>query len=205
MIAEILEDKSIGVVGFGGAHFLPSVPMYWSESPIISEYCKHNDNGREYDCMAKDYMINGLVDVAVVDGMCMMARRDVFDKVKFDEDSYSGFHLYDMDVCMQILKQGLRVCVTDKILITHHWSESAMFTKKGANMLKVNLDVFVNKWRNRLPMLVGLDNTKLNIENLDKLCCSVYFGKKIRCTLAYRIGKFLLHPNVKNWRLLINK
>lgn len=204
-IAEILEDKSIGVVGFGGAHFLPSVPMYWSESPIISEYCKHNDNGREYDCMAKDYMINGLVDVAVVDGMCMMARRDVFDKVKFDEDSYSGFHLYDMDVCMQILKQGLRVCVTDKILITHHWSESAMFTKKGANMLKVNLDVFVNKWRNRLPMLVGLDNTKLNIENLDKLCCSVYLGKKIRCTLAYRIGKFLLHPNVKNWRLLINK
>ena len=205
VIEDLLKDNSIGIIGFGGAHFLSSAPMYWSESPIISEYCKHNDNGRVYDCIAKNYMNNGLADVAVIDGMCMMARREVFDKLAFDEKNYKGFHMYDMDICMQILQTGLRVCVTDKILVTHHWSEDAMYSKKGADLLSINLEVFANKWNNQLPILVGTDSDTINVDNLNKICLDIYDGKKVRSTLHYRLGKFLLHPSIKTLRNLIKK
>lgn len=205
VVAGLLKDNSIGIVGFGGAHFLPSVPMYWSESPIISEYCKHNDNGRLYDCVATDYMVDGLADVAVVDGMCMMARRDVFDHLAFDEKSYSGFHLYDMDICMQIYQQGLRICVTDKILITHHWSESTMYTKKGADALSKNLRIFADKWSTQLPVLIGINAKNVNIDNLNQLCVDRSETEYIRQSKAYLLGRFILHPSVSNLKKLLNR
>ena len=205
MIADVLQDETIGIVGFGGAHFLPSVPMYWSGSPYISEYCRHNDNGRIYDCIARDYMHNGIADVAVIDGMCMIARKQMFDHIKFDEKLYSGFHIYDMDICMQVLKAGKRVCVTDKILLTHHWSESTIYTKKGADTLPKNLGIFVNKWQAQLPILIGINADNVRIDNLNQLCLDWYEAEETRRSKAYLLGKFMLHPSVSNLKKLFKK
>ena len=42
---ELLQDETIGLVGVGGCHFLPSAPAYWSQSPYLSIYNIDNDNG----------------------------------------------------------------------------------------------------------------------------------------------------------------
>ena len=36
-ITELLDDESIGIIGFGGSHLAPKAPIYWSNSPYISE------------------------------------------------------------------------------------------------------------------------------------------------------------------------
>lgn len=46
-------------------------------------------------------------------------RKSVFDKIRFDEINYKGFHFYDLDISLQVYMLGLKsLCVYD-ILIEH--------------------------------------------------------------------------------------
>ena len=61
-----------------------------------------------------------LVDVAVVDGLWMCSRKEVWQRYPFDAAIFSGFHFYDVDYCTELYRQQLRVCVTFRILLEHH-------------------------------------------------------------------------------------
>jgi GT2 family glycosyltransferase len=194
VIESIFEDNTIGVVGFGGAHFLSSAPMYWSSSPFISEFCRHNDKGRIYDCIAEDYFIGTLADVVAVDGFCFFMPKKIFDSVRFDDATYNGFHAYDMDICMQVLKAGYRVCVNREVMIMHYWSETEMYKKIGSDLLDNNMRLFADKWQNELPRVIGVSLPKVVVARLNNLFIAAYDAKKVRQSKAYRLGKFLLKP-----------
>lgn len=194
VIESVFEDDTIGVIGFGGAHFMSSTPAYWSTSPYISEYCRHNDKGRVYDCIVEDYFVDNLADVAVVDGFCFFMPKTMFKKVSFDEDCYDGFHAYDMDICMQVLKLGYRVCVSRDVMIMHYWSESEMYKKKGANLLDQNMQVFAKKWQQDLPVTKGINLPDIVVNRLNNLFIAAYDSKKARQSKAYKLGRLLLAP-----------
>jgi Glycosyl transferase family 2. len=46
VITTHFEDESIGLIGFAGAHFLPSYPTYWWSSPFVSQYNIDHEHGR---------------------------------------------------------------------------------------------------------------------------------------------------------------
>jgi len=56
---------------------------------------------------------------AILDGLLLATSQDI----NFDED-YTGFHLYDHDICRQMLRRGLfNFCLPDgKTLVSHHTS-----------------------------------------------------------------------------------
>lgn len=55
--------------------------------------------------------------VATVDGCCMWIHTDVFKKIRFDEN-IKGYHFYDVDICLQALKNRIGVC-TIPVIVQH--------------------------------------------------------------------------------------
>lgn len=196
IVQEVFHDSSIGVIGFAGAHFLSSSPWYWSYSPFISEHNLCNDHGKVLEFFKDDYYDeNGLADLVVVDGFCFFVRSSLFDKIRFDEDTYTGFHAYDMDLCMQVLGLGLRVCACNKVLIEHFWSEADSTSKKGYELLDRNMTLFTNKFKNSLPIHRGVQGIPDAVwEKLDSLMKNSYDLKMVRRGKRYRLGKAILSP-----------
>lgn len=195
IIRDIMEEPEIGVVGFAGAHFLPSSPMYWFSSPLISEHNLTNDNGKRIECFADDYYDEqGLSEVVAVDGFCFFIRKALFESIAFDENRFEGFHAYDMDICMQTVAAGYKVCVCNRILIEHFWSESALNNKEGAELFEKNLAIFTDKWKESLPIHKGVDMPDYFWERMDALCYHAHLEKKMHKSGSYRIGHAILAP-----------
>ena len=203
-VSKLLEDSTIGLLGVGGAHMLPSAPMYWSATPFISEYFHNSDHGIIDYCIQETYMKNGLADVVVVDGLCMFVRSEMFLRIRFDAESFSDFHAYDIDICMQVQKIGLRVCVSNVLLVEHAWSEMSMRNQSYVNRFEKSLDIFYQKWKDMLPIVRGIclsEDVMTKINNLSIQACD---ARKVQRSKSYRLGKFLLHPSIKTFKSLIN-
>ncbi len=188
-------DETIGLIGVTGTHFLPSVPTYWFTSPFVSEYNHTNDKGNIIvnDKSAFFKQESNIVDAVAVDGLCFFVRRKLFDTIHFDDITYSGFHLYDMDTCMQVLQNNYKVCIIRDVLIEHGWSEDSLSC--GMEEFYVNLQKFHSKWQHMLPIHRGIDNMPSYVlDRVNALYIKSYQAQKIRESKAYRLGKFILLP-----------
>jgi len=179
-------DSTVGLVGLAGSHSLSSSPLYWTEMPFISE---HNlSNGER--CFHWWDSSRHLVDVAVCDGLCLFVRKSLFRSISFDEVNFSGFHLYDMDICMQVHKSGFRVCVCDDLLVNHLFSGGA-----SLDVFDANMHIFCRKWKDSLPISRGIEMIPEYVqERLEFLCAKAYDSRKARRSMAFRLGSVLLKP-----------
>ena len=193
-IQKVFSDESIGVVGVVGSHFLPSAPMYWWSSPYISQYSVNNDKGVAQLNDNREFFHGDVADVVTVDGVCFFIPRVLFGSIRFDDLTFQGFHLYDMDICMQVQAQGKRVCVTDVLTIEHFWSEDSLKNQKYMAVLNHNLELFYHKWEKNLPMVRGIDEPDIVIHRLNNLCIQAYDATRVRKSRAYRLGRMLLKP-----------
>jgi GT2 family glycosyltransferase len=198
LVLKHLSDNNVGILGFAGTHFLPNVPTYWWTSPFYSEHNLTNDNGKIIECFKHDFFCEkSIVDAVVCDGFCFFAQKKLFidNRIDFDEINYSGFHFYDMDICMQVLKTDYRVCLCNDILIEHFWSESEMTNRENARSFIQNRNVFFDKWKNYLPISKGINQIPPYVlERVNNLYRSGYDAEKARNSKAYKIGKFILAP-----------
>jgi len=55
--------------------------------------------------------------VATVDGCCIWIHTDALKKIRFDE-SIRGYHFYDVDICLQALRNKIGVC-TIPVTVVH--------------------------------------------------------------------------------------
>ena len=193
-IIELFNDSSIGLVGLAGSHFFPKSPFYWWSSPYISQYNLENDNGFQKKNESVDYFSGDISDVVAVDGFCFFIKAELFKDIRFDEQTFSGFHAYDMDISFQVQKAGKRVCVTRSVLIEHYWSEKSFVNAPYIAKLDENLELLFEKWKDYLPMVRGIDLPEIVVTRLNNLCIQAYDAKKVRKSKAYRLGRFLLTP-----------
>lgn len=189
------DNDQIGLIGFAGSHFLADSPMYWYSSPFVSQHNLNNDQGKVEKHFHEEWFKGeNIVEVAAVDGFCFFVRKILFDQITFDEKIYKGFHLYDMDLCMQVIKSGYKVCVIRDVLTEHCWSESKQFTKQGGELFDHNLELFSKKWNSCLPINKGLDLPREVFSRVNELFRQVYSAHQIRQSKAYRLGKKILSP-----------
>ena len=200
------DNTDIGIIGVGGSHFLSSYPFYWSSNSFISEHCLHNDHGETITCFHEDYFPEGspLSEVVVVDGLCMFMRASLFPSISFDTKSYRGFHAYDMDICMQVIAQNMKVAVCRDITVEHAWSEKTAFKKKSYQMLNENLLLFAQKWTDWLPITRGVNLPSHTTYKLNQIYSHAYDSFLVRHSHAYQIGHIILQP-FHNLKDIFNK
>ena len=133
------QHSQIGLLGVIGAKYISENALGWWEAKDKCGFAIDNSHG----VMAFSSQYES---VSCVDGLWMIVRKDLYPQIKFDEDTFSGFHCYDMDLCLQILYSGFEVAIEPSIKIFHN-SGGNCSTLFYINTLKLR-----NKYYNKLPI-----------------------------------------------------
>jgi len=144
-------DQSIGLVGVAGTQYLFNDKPGWVAPgrPYIKGQVIHEtDNGNVYNLTVFSWD-NSDSDVVAVDGLFFSIRKSLFDRISFDSNIFDGFHLYDLDICMQIRKTH-RLIVTKDILVKHQ--SGGNFDSKW----QLYASRFLEKYNSSLPASCAL-------------------------------------------------
>lgn len=145
---ELLSMPEIGLVGCAGAVYKSKYPNAWVAVP--KEYYRANMVQKKSDGTSFYTHIldeGKYSEVAVLDGCFLAGRNEVFKKYKWNEDLLKGFHLYDLDMSLQI-QATYKLAVANEIKIVH-LSEGNF----GMEWLKES-EKFHSKSKARLPVSV---------------------------------------------------
>jgi len=164
VVTGLLSAEQTGVVGVAGAVVKTRTASPWWVSNVhdCSKYFRQNliqTRGTEKRVIHEE--INpekeACSKVAVIDGVWFCCRRDLWDRVKFDESNFGGFHFYDLDFSLAVLAKGYTNLVTYEVLLEHRSSGHL-----DGSWVKAALR-FQKKWEKRLPVsVVELSREELN-------------------------------------------
>jgi GT2 family glycosyltransferase len=124
----IREDlKRFDLVGVAGTTRLVEGKWITAGQPFIHGQVVHQDGGPPAGSQPRYQLCTyGLgrdddvvANVQALDGLFMAVRRQVLDRVRFDETLFDGFHLYDLDFSFGAFLNGLNLAVDHRIRILH--------------------------------------------------------------------------------------
>ena len=198
-------DEKVGLIGVVGGHYMPKCPAsWWSTECSSGKILQGQRNDGIYSTEMFEwnrYKPKNLesVEVAVVDGFWFCIRRSLFEVIKFDEITYTGFHCYDIDISYQVLKLNYTVNVVFDILIEHksYGNQDSIFYNERIKCF--------NKWNDNLPIVKGIVLSETEIQ--DRLLFVIEYNKelyrrlkaeeeirRVRQSKTYRLGNFFLKP-----------
>lgn len=183
-----LKDTKIGLLGVAG---VPAVPMKGDARMGGLNWGCHLDRYYTLEKHPRSSLerkvapITGkLRETAVIDGLWFCMPKSIFSHVRFDEDTYNGFHLYDFDISMQVQMTGKKVMLCDDVIVEH--DSIGVFNQSFSD----SLDAFCNKWKKKLPLT--RNGVELSDEELDR------FTENAVKRLKARIYKDKLLVNIRN-------
>lgn len=191
IVIDTLADLTIGVLGVTGGMYQLAAPAAWWGCGL--DLCRENvlnvfeDGHTEMELRNPENAT--LTDVAVVDGMWMCSRKEIWMKYPFDAQTFTDFHFYDVDYCTEVFKRGLRVCVTFQLILEHHsrGSVNAMWIR---NALK-----YRRKRHKELPFgpisISTTERQKIELHALQEFTGRLIRGKFSAQLIAAYLGRCL--------------
>lgn len=130
LVRTLFADPEVAIVGAVGARGVRS--LAWWEGEMAGRV--EESRGR---------IDHGFADVAVdaVDGLLLVLSPWAVRNLRFDTETFSGFHAYDVDICFSARAAGKRVVVADLPLMHHTkggYGDKAAWDAANA--------AFVGKW-----------------------------------------------------------
>ena len=130
LVRSALADPDVAIVGAVGARGVRS--LAWWEGEMAGRV--DESRGR---------IDHGFADVGVdsVDGLLLVLSAWAVRNLRFDTDTFTGFHAYDVDICFSARAAGKRVVVADLPLMHHTkggYGDKAVWDAANA--------AFVRKW-----------------------------------------------------------
>lgn len=153
-----LIDENTGLIGMAGSQYLFDFPSSWFHAK--PHFRNLIQSGYEDGSSKKIIFNENRIDAVAVDGFCFFIKKELFKSIKFDNVTFSGFHFYDLDICMQVLNKNLKIYLINDILIEH------LSLGTLNNNWYENAKLFQEKWKNQLPIK---SNDKIKINFFRKL------------------------------------
>lgn len=180
-----LSENNCGVIGFAGATVKTKELSGWSNEKSTKRInLKETSSG-----ISTRFMINPrkeeFSEVVTLDGLCLFTTKHTWEKIKFDEVSFDGFHLYDLDFSTAVYIAGYKNYVCHNVLV-EHLSKGSF----GETWFKYS-KIYHAKWREQLPIIVN--NEKINIKSIE--------SKTLRKMTSFLIKKNLLEKKELKERL----
>ena len=198
-----------GLIGIIGTHFLSKIPSGWWDTEIgsghlLQRFYKGDTYTIEMDQRGDSTRVP--TRVVAVDGLWMCVQRKIFSQVRWDEETFNGFHAYDLDMSLQVYNAGYEVHILWDILIEHKSYGNPNLSFHIANQL------LWDKWRNFLPLVKGVDmgpseqQARTKIVELNKIIQKQEQEiARIYSSNAHRLGKMLLRPMRAIYKLFQKK
>lgn len=186
-----------GLIGIAGCAYKTIAPSGWKGSQTRSDYANIIQRYKFSDKKADHYWQNPddqkLAKVAVVDGVWFCTTKKIALETRFDEDTFRGFHGYDVDFSLSVSRR-YTVYVTFDVLIEHFSEGRYDFTWMQDN-LKLH-----EKWNKYLPLNVKrLDNDK--IKNAERATFKSFIDQLIALKLPMTVAFRMLRLNDKFFEL----
>ena len=146
------EDPNIGIAGLAGRKEIFKTGCVNEES---LKHCLQDDD-------LNDPMTEDVAEVAVLDGLCFVMRRELVNKISGLDETYGYMHCYDLDISMQSIAAGFKNVVVKVPALhlanggmTRKTREYKKIVKDDYGLLKKNCKIFAHKWRNMLPLKIS--------------------------------------------------
>jgi tetratricopeptide (TPR) repeat protein len=107
-------------VGVAGGLRLAGPAPGWGGHPQLRGWITHREAaapGWRAGVLHPDPVAGG---IAVLDGVLLAGRRELFAAVPFDAGTFDGFHLYDVDWSVRAAAAGFRLAAAGDLLLVHH-------------------------------------------------------------------------------------
>ncbi len=149
VLAHFSHRPKLGVLGVAGSAYKAFAPSAWGiGKEKHTEYYNYIQTFKDKERQSIHAYLNTTNDrfakVATVDGMWFCTTKKIALSYSFDENTFKGFHCYDLDFCLNV-GQTYDIAVTFDILI-EHFSEGGYNKEWFFETLKLH-----NKWQHILP------------------------------------------------------
>jgi len=153
MISVMAADPGIGIAGLAGRKEI------FKTGCVNEASLKHNLQNEEDlgPAMSED-----VAEVAVVDGLCFVVKRELLEKVGGLDEAFGYMHCYDLDMSLRSIDAGYKNVVV-KVEAMHMGNGGRTRNMKGYReivkddygLLKKNCKILADRWRRILPLRVG--------------------------------------------------
>lgn len=141
-------QENTGVIGIAGGQTRSVYPVSWGDAG--HKFTRMNVLQRKTEVLVQDYKNpdnENYSRVLLLDGVFLFTRKKVLKEFRFDEETFSRFHLYDQDFSFNVAHKYINyVCYTVDI---EHFSMGGFTNEWYQQCL-----LFVNKWKAELPKSV---------------------------------------------------
>ncbi|TAH01101.1 MAG: hypothetical protein EAZ15_07860 [Sphingobacteriales bacterium] len=147
-----LQDESVGLIGVAGIDPKGIVPAFLDKSIANVEMNIIQSGIENNQTIHLHRTVNPLdtsiiKQVSIIDGVWMCTTRKVYTQFKYDEDTFKGFHCYDIDLALQVNTQ-FKVGVVFDVLLNH-----LSMGKIDKKYYDQNF-ILYHKWKTHLPMSI---------------------------------------------------
>jgi len=193
-------NSDFDIIGVAGTKKIGNDGIWWTDKLKLYGIVEHTDGYKDWKTTFSD-SLNRIEEVVAIDGVFMAVNPDTIIN-KFDE-SFKGFHFYDIPFCVENYLDGCNIGVTTDIRILHK-SVGMVNDKWDLNRIQ-----FIEKYKNELPLEVNyeikdLNYPKINVDKLDKYNLSIIIPTKNNFTVLNNcIQSILTKTSFKNYEIII--
>lgn len=144
-IHRMFNKTSYGIIGVAGTSIMPKSGIWWeNRDNMYGEVFHINEFKKWVKLVYPAKFYRKIMPVVVVDGLFIAVNKNRI-KSKFNE-SYDGFHFYDITFCINNFTSGVKIGVTNQFDI-YHKSIGVV-----SNQWRENKDIFKEEYKDILPI-----------------------------------------------------
>lgn len=139
-----LDDSDTGVIGVMGGRYKSAFGLGWRDGEISFYRYSVKDGMNKGKHLFRHNDVEIKHPVICLDGAFLSCKKEVWQEFRFDEETFQGFHFYDIDFSFRVAQKYKNYTVSDILL--EHFSQG----KTGIDYLAASL-LFDKKHRTLLP------------------------------------------------------
>lgn len=173
-VIEHLSNPEAGIIGVAGSDLITRVPAGWSVSGKKMHLIQsQKGETKSHKIIIPENYQGKSRDVILLDGVFLCMRKEVTDRIKFNEH-LKGFHGYDLDISLQSIEAGYINKVAYDILLEH-------FSKGRKNKQYYrNLIAIYTRWERITPLFIRKKPSEEELLNLEKKKLKMLLNRIIR-------------------------
>jgi glycosyltransferase involved in cell wall biosynthesis len=144
---------NLGLLGVAGGSYKSFVPSGWATKAYPENFIHAQIIQSKKDKTERETFVCGMTDkvfaeTVTVDGVCFFTLKAIVTESPFDEETFRGFHCYDLDFSLAVgLHRKVVVCFD---ILLEHFSKGNFDYKWLGETIK-----FQRKWASILPRSAG--------------------------------------------------